>query len=207
MSPTQRLLLFAPGAGAPSGSPWMTSWTERLKVIGQVVRFDYPYAIAGKRSPDRLPVLIAAHRAALADARAQAPDSVILVGKSMGSRIGCHVALEEPVTAIVCLGYPLRSARGDLRSDVLLALRTPVLFVQGSRAPLCPLEALGAVRQRMVAPTVLHVVEGSDHSLRLGARALRERQLTQEAIDDGIMAAVVAFVSGHATVDAPHAHS
>jgi hypothetical protein len=185
----------------------MASWAERLKAIGQMVRFDYPYVIAGRRSPDRLPVLIAAHRAALADARAQAPDSVILVGKSMGSRIGCHVALEEPVTAIVCLGYPLRSARGDLRSDVLLALRTPVLFVQGSRDPLCPLDALGAVRQRMEAPTVLHVVEGGDHSLRLGARALRERQLTQETIDDGIRAAIVAFVGGHATVDAPHAHS
>ena len=199
MSPARPLLLFAPGAGAPSSSPWMTSWGERLKAIGQVVRFDYPYVVAGKRSPDRLPVLIAAHRAALAETRARAPGPVILVGKSMGSRIGCHVALEESVTALVCLGYPLRSTRGDLRSDVLLALCTPVLFVQGSRDPLCPLDALGTVRQRMLAPSALHVVEGGDHSLRLGTRALRERQLTQEAIDDGIMAAIAAFVCDHAT--------
>ncbi len=198
-SPTRPLLLFAPGAGASSSSPWMASWAERLKAIGQVVRFDYPYVIAGRRSPDRLPVLIAGHRAALADARARAPGPVILMGKSMGSRIGCHVALEESVASVVCLGYPLRSTRGDLRSDVLLALRTPVLFVQGSRDPLCPLDALGAVRQRMLAPAALHVVEGGDHSLRLGTRALRERQLTQEAIDDGIMAAIAAFVCDHAT--------
>jgi predicted alpha/beta-hydrolase family hydrolase len=185
----------------------MASWAGRLKAIGQVVRFDYPYVMAGRRSPDRLPVLIAAHRAALADARARAPGPVILVGKSMGSRIGCHVAFEESVVALVCLGYPLRSARGDLRSEVLLALRTPVLFVQGSRDPLCPLDALGAVRQRMEAPTVLHVVEGGDHSLRLGTRALRERQLTQEGIDDGIMAAIAAFVRDHATAGPPRAHA
>lgn len=199
MSPTRPLLLFAPGAGASSSSPWMASWAERLQAIGQVVRFDYPYVIAGRRSPDRLPVLIAGHRAALHDARARAPGPVILVGKSMGSRIGCHVALEEPVTALACLGYPLRSTRGDLRTDVLLALRTPVLFVQGSRDALCPLDALASVRQRMEAPTALHVVEGGDHSLRLGVRALREHQLTQEAIDDGIVAAIAAFVCDHAT--------
>ncbi len=203
MSPTRPLLLFAPGAGAPSSSPWMTNWARRLEAIGEVVRFDYPYVIAGKRSPDRLPVLIAAHRAALAEARARAPGPIVLVGKSMGSRIGCHVALEDPVTALVCLGYPLRSARGVLRSDVLLALRTPVLFVQGSRDPLCPLDALGAVRQRMVAPTILHVVEGGDHSLRLGTRALRERQVEQEAIDDDIKVAIATFVSDHATAGEP----
>ena len=32
---------------------------------------------------------------------------VVLIGKSMGSRIGCHLALEEDVAALVCLGYPL----------------------------------------------------------------------------------------------------
>jgi predicted alpha/beta-hydrolase family hydrolase len=194
MSTARPLLLFAPGAGAPSSSPWMTNWARRLEAIGDLVRFDYPYVIAGKRSPDRLPILIAAHRAALAAARARATGPIILVGKSMGSRIGCHVALEEPVAALVCLGYPLRSTRGDLRSDVLLALRRPVLFVQGSRDPLCPLDALAGVRQQMVAPSVLHVVEGGDHSLRLGARALQERRATQEDIDDSILAAVTSFV-------------
>lgn len=174
------LLLFAPGAGAPSASPWMERWATRLADVGAVVRFDYPYRLAGRRSPDRLPVLIAAHRAALAEARARHPGPVILIGKSMGGRVGCHVALEEPVAGLVCLGYPLRGQRGQLRDEVLRALRVPILFVQGSRDALCPLDLLEAARARMTAPSTLHVVEGGNHSLEVGVRALAARGATQE---------------------------
>lgn len=177
-------ILFAPGAGAPSTSPWMDRWAARLAEIGDVERFDYPYVKAGRRTPDRLPVLVSAHRAALAQARASRGDvPVVLAGKSMGGRVGCHVALEERVDALVCLGYPLRGARGDLRSEVLVALRTPVLFVQGSRDPLCPLDALEDVRRSMSAPTALHVVEGANHSLEVGAKALRARGESQDDVD------------------------
>src|SRR5512145_321110 len=107
------LILFAPGAGAPSTSPWMSAWAERLATLGAVVRLDYPYMRAGRRSPDRLPILVSAHRDALAGARGRRRGPVVLAGKSMGSRVGCHLALEEQVDALVCLGYPLRGARGD----------------------------------------------------------------------------------------------
>jgi len=188
------LLLFAPGAGAPSSSPWMSAWAERLGTIGDVVRLDYPYALAGRRSPDRLPVLVEAHRAALAAARARRSGPVVLAGKSMGSRVGCHVALEERVDALVCLGYPLRGVRGELRSEVLLALRTPILFVEGSRDALCPLDALEEVRRRMRAPSALHVVEGGNHSLEVGVRALRAAGETQADVDARALAAIAAFL-------------
>lgn len=192
------LLLFAPGAGAPSTSPWMKRWAERLGELGDVVRFDFPYMRAGRRSPDKLPVLVEAHRRALSEARASRGGPAVLVGKSMGGRVGCHVALEEPVSAVVCLGYPLRGAGGSVRSEVLLALRTPVLFVQGSRDALCPLELLEDVRGRMVAPSALHVVDGGNHSLELGVRALREHGETQADVDARIAARVAAFVAEHA---------
>jgi len=188
------LVLFAPGAGAPSSSPWMSAWAERLGTIGDVVRLDYPYALAGRRSPDRLPVLVEAHRAALAAARARRSGPVVLAGKSMGSRVGCHVALEERVDALVCLGYPLRGVRGELRSEVLLALRTPILFVEGSRDALCPLDALEEVRRRMRAPSALHVVEGGNHSLEVGVRALRAAGETQADVDARALAAIAAFL-------------
>ncbi|HET9598754.1 MAG TPA: alpha/beta family hydrolase, partial [Anaeromyxobacteraceae bacterium] len=65
------LVLLAPGAGAPSTSAWMERWARHLSALGRVRRFDYPYALAGRRSPDPLPVLVEAHRAALARARAR----------------------------------------------------------------------------------------------------------------------------------------
>jgi predicted alpha/beta-hydrolase family hydrolase len=191
------LILFAPGAGAPSSSPWMSAWAERLGTVGEVLRLDYPYALAGRRSPDRLPVLVEAHRSALAAARAGRSGPVVLAGKSMGSRVGCHVALEERVDALVCLGYPLRGVRGELRSEVLLALRTPILFVEGSRDALCPLDALEKVRRRMKAPNALHVVEGGNHSLEVGVRALRAAGETQADVDARTLTAIEEFLNAY----------
>jgi predicted alpha/beta-hydrolase family hydrolase len=193
------LLLFAPGAGAPSTSGWMERWAARLATLGDVVRLDYPYQQEGRRSPDRLPVLVAAHRAALAEARAGHPGPIFLVGKSMGGRVGCHVALEEAVAGVVCLGYPLRGQRGQLRDEVLLSLRRPVLFVQGSRDALCPLDALEGVRGRMEAESRLHVVEGGNHSLEIGVRALAARGETQGEVDARVLREIARFVAPQAS--------
>jgi uncharacterized protein len=189
------LFLFAPGAGAPSSHPWMQRWKERLSAIGDVELFDYPYMEQGRRRPDPLPQLIAAHRQALVDA--QQGRAAILIGKSMGGRIGCHVALEENVAGVVCLGYPL-CGRGDqskLRDKVLRALTTPILFVQGTRDSLCPLDLLERVRPEMTAPTFLHVVEGGDHSLLVLKRQLAAAGETQEQVDRRILEAITKFVS------------
>jgi hypothetical protein len=176
----------------------MQRWSERLQGMGEVETFDYPYMREGRRRPDRLPQLIAAHRQALADARRKrATDGpTFLIGKSMGGRIGCHLALEEKVNGLVCLGYPL-CAMGDrarLRDEVLRALRTPILFVQGTRDTLCPLDLLEGVRAGMKAPNFLHVVEGGDHSLGVGKRQLRAKGETQDEVDLRILESITRFV-------------
>src|SRR5215813_8377764 len=193
-----RLILFAPGAGAPSSHPWMQNWKRRLSELGDVETFDYDYMRAGRKRPDAPAQLIAAHRAALEAAREKhQPDSTFLIGKSMGGRIGCHVSLEEKVDGLVCLGYPL-CAMGDrtkLRDEVLRALTTPILFVQGTRDALCPLDLLERVRGEMKTPNNLHVVEGGDHSLRVAQRQLQATGETQEDIDRRILKSVADFVA------------
>lgn len=189
--------LFAPGAGAPSTSDWMIAWRDRLATIGQVETLDYPYMRAGRKRPDRLPVLIEAHRAALAACRARAHGPIFLAGKSMGSRVGCHLALEEPVAGVICFGFPLVGATGARRDEVLLALRRPVLLVQGSRDPLCPLDVLAEVRQRMIAPVTLVVVEGGDHSLSVSAAQRKASGSTQADSDARVLDAVRTFVAAH----------
>jgi len=192
-------ILFAPGAGAPSSSPWMTRFEQRLEVLGPVRCFDYPYQnqVPARRSPDRLPVLVAAHRAALAELDPGQP--VVLIGKSMGGRIGCHVATEpgtRNLLALVCLGYPLVGQNGSLRDAVLLALRTPILFVQGSRDPLCPLDRLAEVRGRMRVVNQLHVVEGANHSLEPTKTMLKASALTQDDVDASIVQRIADFLQG-----------
>ncbi|MEY2574862.1 MAG: uncharacterized protein QOF80_349 [Verrucomicrobiota bacterium] len=189
------LFLFAPGAGAPSSHPWMRAWAERLGAIGDVRIFDYDYMREGRRRPDPPALLIAAPRQALRDARKDETQPVFLIGKSMGGRIGCHVALEESVTGLVCLGYPLCGA-GDpkrLRDKVLRDLRTPILFVQGTRDPLCPLDLLENVRREMTAPNFLHVVEAGDHSLQVTKTQLKNARETQDEVDARVLTAIAKF--------------
>lgn len=169
----------------------MNRWSALLETIGTVQRFDYAYRLAGSRRPDPLPRLIAAHRAALNEARAAHAGPIVLVGKSMGGRIGCHLSLEEKVDALVCLGYPLCGG-GDpakLRDKVLRELTTPIFFVQGTRDSLCPLELLEPVRDAMRAPNELLIVAGGDHSL-----GVPKRQEPQAAVDARILAAIGDFV-------------
>ena len=193
----QPLLLFAPGAGAPSSHPWMQRWKDLLSEIGPISVFDYAYMREGRRRPDRPAQLIAAHREALAAARTDETQSTILIGKSMGGRIGCHVALEEKVEGLVCFGYPLCGGGDEtkLRDKVLRELETPILFVQGTRDALCPLPLLESVRAQMKATTFLHVVEGGDHSLIVSKRTLRENAETQDEVDRRILEAIANFVT------------
>jgi predicted alpha/beta-hydrolase family hydrolase len=195
---SRSLILFAPGAGAPSSHLWMQTWKQRLSKIGIMETFDYDYMRAGRKRPDPLPQLVAAHRKALDAAREKhKPDSIFLIGKSMGGRIGCHVSLRERVDGLVCLGYPL-CAMGDrtkLRDEVLRALTTPILFVQGTRDALCPLDLLERVRGEMKTPNNLHVVEGGDHSLRVPKRQHQTTGETQEDMDQRIFQAIAEFVS------------
>jgi len=115
----------------------------------------------------------------------------------MGGRVGCHVALEEKVAGVICLGYPLQSgATGAMRDEVLVALRTPILFVQGSRDALCPLDKLAAVRARMTAPSTLLVVEGGDHSLAVSAAQRKASGTTQADADTRVLDAIKTFVEG-----------
>ncbi len=197
-STAEILFLFAPGAGAPSSHPWMQRWKARLESIGSVATFDYDYKREGRKRPDRLPQLIAAHHAALTNARDKFGHDIptFLIGKSMGGRIGCHLALVENVSGVICLGYPL-CAMGDqekLRDEVLRSLGTAILFVQGTRDSLCPLDLLAAVRPAMIAPNDLYTVEGGDHSLLVRKSDLVARGETQETVDQMIFARIAEFV-------------
>ena len=135
--------------------------------------FNYAYTEAGRRGPDRPPKLLAVHAAA-ASRLSEYVDHVVLAGKSMGGRIGSHLAGDDgwPARAMVYLGYPLVAlGKGEPRpTDHLQRIEAPQYFVCGTRDRLSPPALIEPLSRRVPAGAHLTVDDG-DHSLRVPKRA------------------------------------
>lgn len=184
-------VLLAHGAGAPPTSPFMAAIAEGLAAADLgVLRFRYPYmermAREGRRRPpDRAPRLEAAHELALAEVVRRAPDRpLVLVGKSMGSRMGTHLAarggplIEGHVRGLVHLGFPLHPAGkpSTERAHMFRTLALPALFLSGTRDALCDLDLLRQVLGEHGGPTHLEVLEKGDHDFAVPKRTGRTRE-------------------------------
>jgi predicted alpha/beta-hydrolase family hydrolase len=159
---------FAHGAGGDMNGPLLVAVTGALADLGYfTLRFNFLYKERKKNAPDRAPVLEQTWRDVAAWVRPRAK-RLAIGGKSMGGRYASIVASKgEPCDALVFLGYPLHPAGRpqQLRDAHLAAIAAPMLFVQGTRDPLCHLELLEPVVARLGARARLYVVEGGDHGL------------------------------------------
>ncbi|KAI3828788.1 hypothetical protein L1987_02898 [Smallanthus sonchifolius] len=194
------VVVFAHGAGAPSSSEWMIRWknllTDSLNAV-EIVTFDYPY-ISKRKPPPKAEKLVEFHSDIFKAITAKYPlHPLILVGKSMGSRVSCMVAAENGIraSAVVCLGYPLKGSKGAIRDGPLLQLTVPTMFVQGTKDGLCSLESLEAVRKKMKALSRLHVVDNGDHSMKIAKKNLKLAGITQEEAEQCAVQAIAMFVS------------
>jgi uncharacterized protein len=172
-SPAPAGLLLAPGAGAGRDQPSLIAVDDAVTAAGlRVARMDFPYRLAGRRAPDRPPVLLAA----VVDAAAQltastgvAPDRLALGGRSMGGRI-CSMAVAGglPAAALVLVSYPLHPpGRPDrLRTDHFGELRVPCLFVSGTRDAFGTPAELEAATGAIPGPVTHMWIDGGDHGLR-----------------------------------------
>ena len=165
------LLLF-PGAGAGRDNPCLvaienaaTAEIPKLKAV----RADFPYRKAGRRAPDRPPVLLQAVRD---EANALGRGKLFLGGRSMGGRI-CSIAVgdeEAPLKAagLVLIAYPLHPpGKPDrLRVEHFPRLDVPCLFVSGTRDPFGTPDEMTEWTATIPGP-VEHVwIEGGGHDLR-----------------------------------------
>lgn len=170
-SDLETVLILAHGAGAGMDHPFMAAVAEMLADQIDVVRFNFHYIEAGKKAPDRQPVLEETFRLVVDHVRSELrPRRLILGGKSMGGRIASHIAASGTACqGLVFLGYPLHPpGRPDrLRDAHLYEIEVPMLFVEGTRDPFCPLETLDGVRARLEAANDLVVIDDGDHSFRV----------------------------------------
>jgi predicted alpha/beta-hydrolase family hydrolase len=166
-------LVLAPGASAGRDQPALVAIDEAVSTAGvRVERIDFPYRLAGRRAPDRPPVLLATVVEAtgrLAHELRVAPRRIASGGRSMGGRI-CSMAVADGLAAaaLVLVSYPLHPPGKPerLRTEHFGALEVPCLFVSGTRDAFGSPAELEAATAAIPGP-VTHVwIEGGDHGLR-----------------------------------------
>jgi hypothetical protein len=69
-----------------------------------------------------------------------------------------------------------------------------IRLITTTRDTLCPLDLLEQVRRQTKARSILHVVEGGDHSLGAARRHLRTTGETQEDVDRRVLETIACFV-------------
>jgi predicted alpha/beta-hydrolase family hydrolase len=166
-------VLLAPGAGADRNQSALMAVDAALTAEGfTVARMDFPYRKAGRRAPDRPPVLIRAvleEAQALATAAACAPEAIAMGGRSMGGRV-CSLAVGDglPAAALILISYPLHPpGRPERpRTEHFPRLTLPCLFVSGTRDTFGTPEELTAATATIPGPVTHHWIEGKGHGLR-----------------------------------------
>jgi predicted alpha/beta-hydrolase family hydrolase len=148
-----------------------------------VLRCDLPYRQLRPSGPP-FPGAAARDREGLRQAaealREITPEYVILGGHSYGGRQATLLAAETPgiADALLLLSYPLHPPRKpeQLRTQHFPRLRTPALFIHGTRDPFGSIEEMSSALTAIPARHQLVPVERAGHELGAGATAVILRE-------------------------------
>lgn len=191
-------LVLAHGAGGNMENPFLARVSSGLAAQSiSTLRFNFPYSERGRSVPDRPPVLEDCWRAVARHAGGLFP-ALFLGGKSMGGRIASHVVSQmsepghelPPVRGLVFLGYPLHApGKKDKPRDAhLYSIRTPMLFVEGTRDAFADRALLQGVLDKLGKVAQVHWIEGADHSFKVSGRK-------PAAVEQEILEVVAAFMT------------
>ena len=190
--------VFAHGAGAGPRHVFMQALTDRLLDRDvAVLRYAFPYMEAGRRAPDRPPVLVAAVRAAIDEAMRRTPTGLIFAGgKSMGGRMtstavaeGLDADSRRRLAGLVFTGFPLHPAKKPSieRAAHLDDVDLPMLFLQGDRDALADLSLLHPIVESH-SHAELHVVADADHGFHVQKRSDRTDDEVLDEVADVMVA-------------------
>ncbi len=174
------LYVFGHGAGAGMTHFFMEEASEQL--AGRRVatlRYNFPYKEAGRKAPNRAPVLIETVRAAVRAAREGFPGLPLFAGgKSMGGRMSSTAASQdalESLRGLVFFGFPLHAPGKDSaeRGEHLHDVGLPMLFLQGTRDKLANLALLEPLLSEVDPRPDLRIVDDADHGFHVPKRSGR----------------------------------
>jgi hypothetical protein len=167
-------VVLAPGAGYHRELPLLARSALAFCEAGFVsVRFDWGFHSEGRQADDQLSLERAELRAAMDSALdLNGVERVVLLGKSLGGRLGIDLAAQgEPLAGLIlmtlALHEPGRPDRLLPGSDRLHEVRVPTLIITGDADPVCELTALERFLAAGDRPIPLVVVPG-DHTLGTG---------------------------------------
>ncbi len=173
--PNGDALILTHGAGSNSASPLLVSLSVECAAHGYfVLRCDLPFRQQRRTGPP-FPGNAERDREGLRNAvsilRKTVVGRIFLGGHSYGGRQSTILCAANPdlVPGLLLLSYPLHPPRKpeQLRTQHLPNLRTPSLFVHGTRDPFGSTEEITKALQLIPAKTELIEVEGAGHDLRL----------------------------------------
>jgi predicted alpha/beta-hydrolase family hydrolase len=169
------LLILAHGSGNNMNSAFLTAISEGVQSQEiNVIRFNFPYKVAGKKVPDRSEVLENSWQLVIHWVEDNLKfEGLFIGGKSMGGRISTMVAAGFPnLKGLVFLGYPLHPPGkfDQVRDEYLYSLQIPMLFIQGTRDPFARMDLLQNTLSDLRERATLHWIEGGDHAFRVLVR-------------------------------------
>jgi predicted alpha/beta-hydrolase family hydrolase len=172
-NPNGDALILTHGAGSDCNAPLLVALSETFAGHGYVVlRCDLPFRQERHTGPP-FPGNAERDRAGLHNAVAVLSKNVagriFLGGHSYGGRQATMLCAAEPdlVSGLLLLSYPLHPPRKpeQLRIQHLPNLRTPSLFVHGTRDPFGSIEEVTKALHLIPAKIELMRVEGAGHDL------------------------------------------
>jgi predicted alpha/beta-hydrolase family hydrolase len=169
-------LVLAHGAGGNCDAPVLVAAAEAFCGAGlAVLRIDLPFRQRRPRGPPS-PHTAAEDRTGLrraADAlRTIASGRIFLGGHSYGGRQATLLAAEDPAVAagLLLLSYPLHppDKPDNRRTNHFPQLRTPCLFVHGSKDAFGSLDEMQSALALLAPPPKLIPVADAGHDLKRG---------------------------------------
>jgi len=168
------IITLAHGAGAGMNHLFMITLSQLLCEKGiATMRFNFPFMENKKGRPDTPAVAHKTIEAAIAKAKKLYPQLPLFVaGKSFGGRMTSQFLSAHPdasIQGVIFYGFPLHAPGKPSieRADHLKEVKTPMLFLQGTRDELATWKLIEKVTKPLPLAKLVRI-EGANHAFKAG---------------------------------------
>ena len=191
------IITLAHGAGAGMHHSFMVTLSQLLSQVGiATMRFNFPFTENKKGRPDSPAVAHQTIETAISKAQKLFPELPLFVaGKSFGGRMTSQYLSthsDAEVKGAIFYGFPLHPPGKPSieRAEHLKAVKTPMLFLQGTRDELATWKLIESVCSSL-KPATLIKIEGANHAFKAGKQDIlqlladRTKEWTEKIIKKG----------------------